>query len=60
MMKNYMTTRTFARRKKPEGDPMRKATTSFSEEKVVMSIYGGPSPMSYDVSSNLPTEQSTP
>jgi hypothetical protein len=44
MMKNYMTTGTFARGKKPEGDPTGKATAPFFEEKAVMSIYGGPAP----------------
>jgi hypothetical protein len=44
MMKNYMATGTSANGKKPEGDPARKATAPFLEEKVVMSIYGGPTP----------------
>jgi hypothetical protein len=60
MMMNYMTTRIFARGKKPEGDPTGKATAFFPEKKVVISIYGGPSPMSPDVRSNLLAEQSTP
>jgi hypothetical protein len=38
MMKNYMTTRTFTKGKKPEGDSTGKPTTSFPE-KAVMSIY---------------------
>jgi hypothetical protein len=59
MMKNYMTTRTFAKGKSPEGDPTGKAATPFPEEKTVMSIYGGPAPMSPGVSSNLPAKQST-
>jgi hypothetical protein len=44
MMKNYMTTGTFARSKKPEGDPARKVASPFPEEKTVMSIYAGPAP----------------
>jgi hypothetical protein len=42
MMKNYMTTETFAKGKKPEGDPAGKAAAPFPEEKAVMLIYGGP------------------
>jgi hypothetical protein len=41
MMKNYMTTGTFARSKKPEGDSAGKVASPFPEEKVVMLIYGG-------------------
>jgi hypothetical protein len=41
MLKNYMTTGTFAWGKKPEGDPTGKATATFPEEMAVMSIYGG-------------------
>jgi hypothetical protein len=44
MMKNYMTMRTFARRKKPEGDSAGKASASFPEEKAIMSIYSGHPP----------------
>jgi hypothetical protein len=44
MMKNYMTTRTFARGKKPEGDLTRKVVAPLPKEKAVMSIYGGPAP----------------
>jgi hypothetical protein len=44
MMKNYMTTGTFARGKKPEGDPEGKAKAPFLEEKATMSIYDGPAP----------------
>jgi hypothetical protein len=44
MMKNYRTTRTFARSKKPNGDSSGKATIPFPEEKVVMSFYSGPNP----------------
>jgi hypothetical protein len=33
MVKNYMSTRTFARGKKPEDDSMGKAATPFLEEK---------------------------
>jgi hypothetical protein len=44
MMKNSMTTENLARNKKPEGDSAGKAATPFPEEKVVMSIYGGPTP----------------
>jgi hypothetical protein len=44
MMKNYLTTGGFARGKKPESDSVGKVATPFSEEKVVMSIYGGPTP----------------
>jgi hypothetical protein len=40
MMKNYMTIGTFARGKKPEGDPMGKVAAPFSEEKAAMLIYG--------------------
>jgi hypothetical protein len=42
MMKNYMTTETFAKGKKSEGDPAGKAAAPFPEEKAVMLIYGGP------------------
>jgi hypothetical protein len=42
MMKNYMTTGAFTKGK-PKGNPTGKAAIPFSEEKVVMSIYGGPS-----------------
>jgi hypothetical protein len=35
MMKNYMTTITFANGKRPEGDSSRKATAPFPEEKMV-------------------------
>jgi hypothetical protein len=44
MMKNYMTTRTFARGKKLEGDSMGKVAAHFPEEKAVMLTYGGPAP----------------
>jgi hypothetical protein len=44
MMKNYMTTRTFAKGKTSEGDLAGKADAPFPEEKAVMSIYGGPAP----------------
>jgi hypothetical protein len=44
MMKNYMTTGTFARGKKLEGDSMGKVVTPFPKENAVMSIYGGPAP----------------
>jgi hypothetical protein len=44
MMKNYMTTGASANGKKPEGDSVGKAAAPFLEEKVVMSIYGGPTP----------------
>jgi hypothetical protein len=44
MMKNYMTTGTFAKGKKPEGGPVGKAATPFPEEKAVMLIYSGPTP----------------
>jgi hypothetical protein len=44
MMKNYMTTKTFARGKKPEGDSAGKAAAPFPIKKAVMSIYGGPAP----------------
>jgi hypothetical protein len=59
MMMNYMTTGTFSRGKKSKDDSTGKAVTLFPEEKAVMSINGGPTPMSPRVSSNLPTEQST-
>jgi hypothetical protein len=42
MMKNYMTTETFAKGKKPEGDPAGKVAAPFLKEKAVMLIYGGP------------------
>jgi hypothetical protein len=42
MMKNYMTTETFARGKKPEGDSAGKAANPYLEEKAVMLIYGRP------------------
>jgi hypothetical protein len=41
MMKNYMTTGTFAKGKKLEGDSMGKVAAPFPEEKAVMSIYSG-------------------
>jgi hypothetical protein len=41
MMKNYMTTGTFARGKKPEGDLTGKVVAPFPEEKAVMLIYSG-------------------
>jgi hypothetical protein len=44
MMKNYMTTGTFAKGKRPEGDMVWKAAAPFPEEKAVMSIYDGPTP----------------
>jgi hypothetical protein len=44
MMKNYMTTGTFTRGKKPEGSSVGKVVTPFPEEKVVMLIYGGSAP----------------
>jgi hypothetical protein len=44
MMKNYVTTGTFASGKKLEGDSMGKAAAPFPKENVVMSIYGGPAP----------------
>jgi hypothetical protein len=44
MMKNYMTMGDFAKGKKPEGDSVGKATAPFPEGKVVMLIYGGPTP----------------
>jgi hypothetical protein len=58
MMKNYMSKGTFARGKKPKGDSMGKAAAPFPEEKAVMSIYGGPAPMSPHTSSNLTAGQS--
>jgi hypothetical protein len=44
MMKNYMTTGTFARSNKPEGDSTGKVATPFPEENAVMSICGRPAP----------------
>jgi hypothetical protein len=44
MMKNYMTTGTFAKGKKPEGDSVGKAAVPFTEEKAVMLIYDRPAP----------------
>jgi hypothetical protein len=44
MMKNYMTTGTFAKSKKPEGDSARKVAAPFLEQNAVLSIYGGPAP----------------
>jgi hypothetical protein len=41
MMKNYMTTGTFARGKKSEGDLTGKVVAPFPEEKEVMLIYSG-------------------
>jgi hypothetical protein len=46
-MKNYMTTGTVAKGKKPEGDSSGKAAAPFHEEMVFMSIYGGPAPHEY-------------
>jgi hypothetical protein len=54
MMKNYMTTGTFARSKKPEGDSTGKATAPFPKKKVVMSIYGGSAPTNHNVSKKKP------
>jgi hypothetical protein len=62
MMKNYMTTGTFAKGKKPEGGTVRKAATPFPEEKAVMLIYSGPTPpppTSLGISSNLGSERLT-
>jgi hypothetical protein len=59
MMKNYMTTGTFAQRKKPESDSAGKVAAPFLEEKAVISIYGGHAPMSPDVSSSLQARRST-
>jgi hypothetical protein len=42
MMKNYMTTETFAKGKKPEGDSAGNVAAPFPEEKAVMLIYSGP------------------
>jgi hypothetical protein len=39
-----MTTITFAKAKKPEGDSMGKAAAPFPEENAVMSIYDGSPP----------------
>jgi hypothetical protein len=44
MMKNYMTTMTFARGKKSEGDTMGKAATPLPKEKPGMWIYSWPNP----------------
>jgi hypothetical protein len=44
MMKNYMTTGTFARGKKPESDSVGRVAAPFPKEKMVMSIYGGHAP----------------
>jgi hypothetical protein len=44
MRKNYMTTGTFTRGKKPKGDLEGKTSTPHPEEEVVMSIYNGPVP----------------
>jgi hypothetical protein len=44
MMNNYMATGTLARAKKLEGDSAGKVAAPFPEEKLVMSIYGGPAP----------------
>jgi hypothetical protein len=52
MMKNYMTTWAFTRGKKPEGDSTGKAAAPFIKEKVVMSIYSGPTPTCPIASSN--------
>jgi hypothetical protein len=60
-MKNYMTTGTFARGKKPERDSMGKVATPFLKDKAIMSIYGSlppPLPTSHGASSSLPVEQS--
>jgi hypothetical protein len=60
MMKNHMTTGTFTRVNKPEGDLTGKTTTPFPKEKAAMLMYGGLGPMNHIVSSNLPADQSTP
>jgi hypothetical protein len=44
LKKNYMTTGTFPRSKKTEGDSAGKIATPFAEEKAGMSIYDGPTP----------------
>jgi hypothetical protein len=44
MMKNYVTTRALAKGKKPKDDSSRKVAVAFLKEKVVMSMYGGPTP----------------
>jgi hypothetical protein len=41
MMKNYMTIGAFTKGKNPEGDLAGKTATPFTEEKAVMSNYGG-------------------
>jgi hypothetical protein len=62
MMKNYMTTGTFTKGKKPKGDSVGKAAVPFTEEKAVMLIYGRPAPpppMSPIISTNLQARQLT-
>jgi hypothetical protein len=44
MMKNYMTTGTFGKGKRPKGDSTGKDATPSPEENSVMSIYDGPAP----------------
>jgi hypothetical protein len=58
MMKNYMTTRTFAKGKKPEDDSAGKAAAPIPEEKAIKPIYGGPTPTSPSIRSNYPTRKS--
>jgi hypothetical protein len=41
MVKNYMSTGTFANSKKPEGESVGKVAAPFLEEKAVMTIYLG-------------------
>jgi hypothetical protein len=60
-MKNYMTTGTFARGKKPERDSMGKVATPFSKTRQscrFMAAYPPPLPTSHGASSSLPVEQS--
>jgi hypothetical protein len=42
MVKNYMSTGTFANSKKPEGESVGKVAAPFLEKKAVMTIYLGP------------------
>jgi hypothetical protein len=44
MMKNYVTTGALAKGKNPKDDSSQKVAVTFLEEKVVMSMYGGPAP----------------
>jgi hypothetical protein len=56
MMKNYMTTGTLTKGKKPKDDAAGKATAPFPGRRWSCQSMASPSPMSLDISSNLLVE----